>query len=192
MIRTCIIDAGHGGMDGGAVSVTGSLEKDLNLDVAESLKCMMEAAGYNVIMTRSDDTMLNSDGTYPKSRKMRDMLGRLDIIKSHPEAIFVSIHMNKFPEEKYSGLQVYYSDNDPQSKEIAQSVQNMAKLTLQPENNREIKSAGDGIFILKNAEIPAILVECGFLSNHNEAALLDTDIYRKSIACLIFSALQPF
>jgi len=190
--KTVIIDAGHGGMDGGAVSVTGSLEKDLNLDLAETLKCMLEAAGYNVVMTRTDDSMLNSDGTYPKSRKMRDLQARLEITESHPDAILVSIHMNKFPEEKYSGLQVYYSGNNSKSKEIAQNVQEMNKLVLQPNNSREIKAAGDNIYLLKNIKIPAILVECGFLSNTEEAKLLDTEIYRKKIACLIFAAIQPF
>lgn len=190
--KTVIIDAGHGGMDGGAVSLTGSLEKDLNLEVAENLKSILEAAGYNVVMTRDGDFMLNSDGTYPKSRKMRDLVARADIVKSHPEAILVSVHMNKFTEEKYSGLQVYYSCNNQKSKELAEGLQALNKLVLQPENNRCVKSAGDDIYILKNADIPAILVECGFLSNYDEARLLDTELYQKKIACLIFSALQRF
>lgn len=188
--RVIIIDAGHGGFDGGAVSVTGTAEKDLNLSVAKSLELMMSALGYRVIMTRNTDTELTSERG--GSRKMQDLLGRLEIAENNPEIPFVSIHMNKFAEERYSGLQVYYSKNHPTSKLLADCVQNSAKSMLQPSNTRKTKEATSAIFLLDRIESPGILVECGFISNNNEAALLEKSDYRKALSLSIAAGLADF
>lgn len=181
--RRLIIDAGHGGKDGGAVSVTGTQEKQLNLDISLTLCDMLHALGYEVIMTRDDDIELtHTDGG---TRKMQDLLGRLKIARDNPDAVFVSIHMNKFPIEKYSGLQVYYSQNDEQSLELAQRIQNNVKTYIQQENNRKVKKADSSIFLLHKITSPAVLIECGFLSNNNEASLLDTVEYRTKLSAVI-------
>ena len=119
---TIVIDAGHGGMDGGAVSDTGVLEKDLNLAVASKLCELFRLADVDVVMTRSDDRMLCSEGSNHKKRD--DLARRVEIAESYENAVFVSIHMNKFPVEKYSGLQVYYSRANEASRDIAESIQN--------------------------------------------------------------------
>ena len=181
--RRLIIDAGHGGKDGGAVSVTGTQEKQLNLDISLTLCEMLHALGYEVILTRDNDIELtHTDGG---TRKMQDLLGRLKISRDNPDAVFVSIHMNKFPQEKYSGLQVYYSQNDESSFELAQKIQNNVKTYIQQENNRKVKKADSSIFLLHRITSPAILIECGFLSNAVESSLLDTVEYRTKLSAVI-------
>lgn len=189
--RTVIIDAGHGGMDGGAVSVTGTLEKDLNLDLAFRLSDLLTAEGVNVIMTRETDDMLTVPSSR-ESRKMQDLKGRLKIVRSHDDAIMISLHMNKFSSAKYSGLQVYYSGNSAQSKILAELVKEANAQYLQPDNRRECKRAGSSIFLLHRAEIPAVLVECGFVSNNAEAALLDSEEYRTKLACVLSGAVLSY
>jgi len=188
--QSVIVDAGHGGRDGGAISLTGTPEKVINLSVAEKLSELLKMSGYNVIMTRTDDTALEMPGI--KSLKMQDLKGRLNIINENPEAIFISIHMNKFPQEKYSGLQVYYSKNNKSSSELAELIKSSNSKFLQKENSRETKPAGTNIFLLHKAPVPAVMVECGFLSNPKEAELLDTDAHRMKIAGVIFSAMTDF
>lgn len=185
-----ILDAGHGGMDGGAVSVTGTLEKDLNLSLTLQLADFLRAAGFDVILTRDTDTMLSTaDGG---KRKMQDLRARLDIANANPGAIFVSIHMNIFSVEKYAGLQVYYSQNQPESKRLADTVQNFTKLHLQPENDRLTKPATSSIFLMDRMQSTGVLVECGFLSNQAEAEKLDTPAYRKQLAFLLSAAITEF
>ncbi len=184
--RRIVLDPGHGGKDGGAVSVTGTDEKLLNLDISLSVREYLHVLGYEVILTRENDVEL----THPDggTRKMQDLKGRLQIALEYPEAVFISIHMNKFPESKYSGLQVYYSPNEPRSFEFAKTVQNTVKETLQPNNNRNVKKADSTIFLLHKIQSPAILIECGFISNPNEAELLDTNEYRVKLSSTIASA----
>lgn len=183
---TIVIDAGHGGMDGGAVSDSGVLEKDLNLAVASKLGELFRLADVDVVMTRSDDRMLCSEGSNHKKRD--DLVRRVEIAGSYENAVFVSIHMNKFPVEKYSGLQVYYSRANEASRDIAESIQNKTADFLQSENKRKIKPADSSIYVLDNLEIPAVLVECGFLSNRAETALLGTAEYQDKLACVIYAA----
>lgn len=186
--RRIVIDPGHGGKDGGAVSVTGSYEEQLNLDVSLSLREILHFLGYDVIMTRESDVELtHSDGG---TRKMQDLKGRLEIAESHSDAVFVSIHMNKFPESRYSGLQVYYSPNDAHSFNIAKCVQDSVAANLQSDNNRKIKKADSTIFLLHKIKSPAILIECGFLSNQSEAELLDSGEYREKLSSVIAVAIS--
>lgn len=188
-LRAVIIDAGHGGKDGGAISVTGTVEKELNLEIANNLEIIMKTLGYKVIMTRTTDCELTVEGS-SESRKMQDLKGRLLISQSNKNIPFVSIHMNKFSDKRYSGLQVYYSKNNDLSKEIAVNIQNTVKSTLQPTNNRNPKAATSSIFLLSKITSPAVLIECGFLSNQNEAKLLDDAQYRRELSLVIASALS--
>ena len=184
---TLIIDAGHGGEDGGTVGVNGTLEKDLNLEIAFLIRDMALAAGYDTVMTRSEDILLYDRSLDYKGRKKAlDLLARVKIAEKYENAIFVSIHMNAFPEKQYSGLQVYYSKNDPLSEEIAKDIQDGVQLSLQAQNNRKIKPASSNIYLLDRITLPAVLIECGFLSNPEECEKLSSENYRQKLALSIF------
>jgi N-acetylmuramoyl-L-alanine amidase len=185
-VRSVILDAGHGGFDGGAVSVTGTAEKVLNLDTTLSLAALLRALGYRVILTRDADVELTHESG--GSRKMQDLRGRLAVAQEHKGVPLISIHMNKFPQSRYHGLQVYYSKNDPASLALAERIQGTVKSKLQPDNERAVKPATSAIFLLHKATSPAVLVECGFLSNDEEARRLEDPQYRASLALLIASA----
>lgn len=147
----------------------------------------MTALGYRVIMTRTTDTELSSERG--GSRKMQDLLGRLEISERNPGIPFVSIHMNRFGNEKYSGLQVYYSGNCAESKTVADGVQSAVKKLIQPENTRETKRATSAILLLDRIKSPGILIECGFISNRTEADLLERQDYRRKLCLAVASAL---
>ncbi|MBQ8254073.1 MAG: N-acetylmuramoyl-L-alanine amidase [Clostridia bacterium] len=185
--RRIVLDPGHGGKDGGALSVTGADEKHLNLDISLSMREALHILGYEVILTRESDIEL----THPDggTRKMQDLKGRLEIASSNNDATFVSIHMNKFSIPKYCGLQVYYSPNNENSFNIAKAVQDTVTSVLQPQNDRKVKKADSSIFLLHKIESPAILIECGFLSNQIEAELLDTPEYRVKLSGSIAAAI---
>ena len=189
---TVIIDPGHGGEDGGASDKNGTLEKDLNLSVAKKLENLFSSSGVNVIMTRNEDKLLydpNSD--FQGRKKILDMRERVRIVSENENAILISIHMNAFPQDQYKGLQVYYSDRNSKSKEIAEKVQSTVSSLLQRDNTRKIK-CGKDIFLLDRVTSPAILVECGFLSNPEEAKMLSDNTYRDKIAFCIFYALSAY
>ncbi|MBQ5793785.1 MAG: N-acetylmuramoyl-L-alanine amidase [Clostridia bacterium] len=181
--RTVIIDAGHGGEDGGAVGVTGLVEKDLNLDLAKRLCALLEADGVRVIMTRTEDVLLYDRGAdYEGRKKVLDLAARQAIGDANPDAIFVSLHANTFPEQIYHGLQVWYSPNSEKSAALAEAVRVEVVSTLQPDNHRQCKPGGSNIFLLHKLQIPAVLVECGFLSNPAECSDLEDPAYRDRLA----------
>lgn len=186
--KICVlIDPGHGGEDGGAVSSDGIVEKDINLDISIKLRDYLELSGFEVMMTRSDDNVLG-DRTLPtvRERMLSDMHERLDMYNSEKVDYVISIHQNKFPEPKYSGAQVFYSPNDPESEKLADCMKRSVTGFLQPSNEREIVKAGSNIYLLNNCKKPCILVECGFLSNPEETALLNTEDYRRQMAFSIY------
>lgn len=182
--RMIIIDAGHGGEDSGAVGVDGVYEKDLNLAVAEKLRDLLIFEGREVIMTREDDRLLY-DPSAVLSHKSQDLKTRLDYARRYPDAIFVSIHMNKFPAESCQGLQIYYSPNHAASQALASALQSAVQSRLDPDNHREIKAATSSIYILHRIQIPAILIECGFISNREESALLQDGGYQTKLIAII-------
>ena len=184
-----ILDAGHGGQDGGASSADGTLEKDLNLAVVCRTGDLLSACGYETLLTRSDDSMLG-DGT-AGHKKLADLRWRLDFANSHPDALLVSVHMNFFPQKSCRGIQLYYSDNDQNSIALAESLHARVK-DLQPDNRREIKKALSNIYLLDRVQIPAVLIECGFLSNTEEAALLKSEDYQKTMSILILSSIDGY
>ena len=190
-VPTIVLDAGHGGEDGGTVSESGILEKELNLQIANRLCDLLTASGYSVVMTRTEDTLLydkNSD--YEGKKKTQDLQARRKIAEETENAVFVSIHMNSYPDPRFSGLQVWYSPNHPSSKALANMIQEEAKNRFQPENERQTKAATSAIYLLKHLNIPAVLVECGFLSNVNEAQKLTTSEYQEQIALTVYLALE--
>lgn len=189
-ILTVVVDAGHGGMDGGAVSDDGVLEKDLNLAVAGKLAALLRTGGVRVVMTRNDDRLLADPSSAHKKRD--DLATRVEIAEAQENAIFVSIHMNKFPVEKYHGLQVWYSRGDKRSAEFADAVQKKTAAVLQPQNTREIKAADSSIYVLDHLDIPAILVECGFLSNAEETRLLCEESYQNKLAAVLYAAIIDY
>jgi N-acetylmuramoyl-L-alanine amidase len=188
---TVIIDAGHGGEDGGAVGINGVLEKNINLDIAKKLRDKLVAQNIPVVMTRSDDIMLYDHSNTKMKRKTQDLMNRQKIALQYENAIFISIHMNSFPIEKYSGAQIYYSKNNPQSEIIANQIQSAFK-TIQPNNTRQIKPADQSIFLLYRLNCPAILAECGFLSNSLECNKLSDDAYRTQVADVLFGAISKY
>ena len=183
---TIIIDAGHGGEDGGAVGKNGVLEKDINLSIAFMVEDILKDNGYLTIMTRSDDRLLYDKNTdYEGRKKQLDLAARVEIAEKTDDAIFVSIHMNSFSQTRYKGLQVYYSKNSPESKTLAEEIQQNARLLLDTSNNRVAKVAGSNIFLLDRITRPAVLIECGFLSNTEECAKLSTEEYQREVSEVI-------
>ncbi len=154
---------------------------------------MLNDFGYEVIMTRSDDSSTESNnGERISSRKKSDLKNRLELMKSYPDAVFVSIHLNKFTTSAASGSQVFYSGNNDESKLLGEKIQSSVVEMLQPENNRVNKQATSSTYILYNATVPAVLVECGFLSNRAELELLKDDRYQNKMAFCIFCGINEF
>ena len=189
---TIVLDAGHGGEDGGAQG-NGLSEKDLNLDITLRVATLLRKQGVNVVLTRETDVLLydkNSD--YEGKKKYQDVRKRLEIANSCENPVLVSIHMNYFSQTKYSGLQVWYSKNDSRSKILANLIQSNIKSTLQENNTRAIKESTSSIFLLHNATFPAVLIECGFLSNPDEARSLGDANYRQTLANVIFKSIMDY
>lgn len=187
-----IIDAGHGGEDGGTSSKDGLIEKDVNLFISNALKDCFEKGGYTVIMTRTEDILLyDRTKDYKGHKKEMDLAARRKIADENPDSIFISVHMNSFPERQYRGLQVWFSKNDPRSQALAKAIQDNSVLIM-PENNRKIKAAGSNINLLFNIRSPAVLVECGFLSNPIDCENFSHDEYRKKVAENIFQSVDGY
>ena len=184
--------AGHGAPDGGAVGDSGVQEKDLNLAVAQRLQKFMESGGVQVLLTRSDDNGIYDISGSIKNKKVSDIKNREKFMKETDADIFVSIHMNKFSEKQYSGPQVFYSVNDDDSKCLAECIQGNMISALSPKSEREIKPADKNIYLLKNATIPAVLVECGFLSNMEEEMKLKDENYQRKLAWAIYCGLIEY
>ncbi len=191
--QTVIIDAGHGGDDGGAIGIDGTVEKDINLDIALKLEKLLKFYGFDVIMIRTEDIMTCDDGLDSlRKRKVSDIHNRFDVLEKNPDAVFISIHQNKFEDNSQHGTQVFYSGNNDESKLLAESIQNSIVSVLQPDNSRVVKKSGSGIYLLYHAKLPAVLVECGFISNPAEVKKLNHENYRMKIAILIADGLIKY
>ncbi len=173
-----VLDAGHGGADPGKVGVNDAKEKDINLKITLKLKKILEKKKIQVIMTREDDTTLAKDGS--TNKKIEDMKARVEMINKNSPALVVSIHQNSYQQESVSGAQVFYYSHSADGKEAAEVMQK-SLLSCDPDNTRQAK-ANDTYYLLKRTEVPTIIVECGFLSNREEAALLITDEYQDKLA----------
>ncbi len=184
-----LIDAGHGGEDGGATGTTGVPEKDLNLALSNSLADLLRGAGYTVVQTRTEDRLLYDAGTKKGHKKQGDLENRVKYTEKYPNSILVSIHMNTFPLPSCEGTQVWYSQNDERSAVLAKQIQESVRAHLQPDNNRKIKAATSSIYLLRHAKTPAVLVECGFLSTPAECERLCDPVYQKKLALALFDAI---
>lgn len=183
---TVVLDAGHGGFDGGATSLTGSLEKDINLQIAKKTSSALHLFGFDVVMTRSDDSAL-------ANTKKDDMYARLDIIKNTPDSVFVSIHQNHYSQGKYFGAQMFYGSSiEQESRAMALILQENFRQNLNAENTRQAKAAPSDLFLFKNAPQPSVLVECGFLSNYEETRLLENEEYQTKIALTIAQSICEY
>ena len=180
--RLVVIDAGHGADDSGKVGINGALEKDINLSIALRLKELLEQQDIPVVMTREDD-----QGMYPKTgsnRKTRDMKKRMEMINKEQPALVVSIHQNSFPDESVSGAQTFYFEGSLEGKFAAEILQKQLITTLQPKKERVAKS-NTSYYLLKNTNYPIVIVECGFLTNPEEAKLLCDEEYQQQAAWAI-------
>lgn len=183
--RTIIIDAGHGGEDCGAIGVNGVYEKDLNFEISQKLGEYLSGAGYKVVYTRTDDKLLYTEAENIKGmHKIYDLKNRVAIANGTERGVLISIHMNSYGAASASGLQVYYSENTEGGVELAREIQKEVKERVQPSNKRAIKP-GESIYVLKNASIDAVLIECGFISNPEECKKLSEKEYQKELCFAI-------
>lgn len=187
-----VLDAGHGGLDSGAVGKNGTLEKDVNLSVVKRLQQLLELSGFRTVLTRSEDISVYDAGVEGiRNQKLSDMDNRLELIQSYPDSIFLCIHQNNFTDPAYFGGQMFYNNNNPGNRTLAQLMQNRFA-QLQPGNDREIKLTGDELYLLKSNKNPSLMIECGFLSNPDEEAKLSTTEYQQQLAFTIYSGLLDY
>ncbi|MCY6371521.1 N-acetylmuramoyl-L-alanine amidase CwlD [Clostridium ganghwense] len=190
--KIILLDAGHGGIDGGAVSKNGTVEKDINLSISKKLKENLEKKGFKVIMTREDDIGLYSDKGRIRDKKNEDLNNRCKMKKESNCDIFISIHLNMFEQSQYYGAQVWYSKNTDSTK-LAHIIQQNLIKDLNNGNKRKEKCAKGAYKILRcYSEIPSVLVECGFLSNQQEEQKLKTDSYQQEIAISLANSIEEF
>lgn len=189
--RKILIDPGHGGIDGGASSKWGTLEKKVNLEIALKLKVALNNLGYSVFMTREEDIGLYNDRGTIHQKKIEDLTNRVKLISYTGANVFVSIHLNKFPESKYYGAQVWYS-NKEESKILGNIIQEGLKKDIQNGNKRIEKSGYKDYKILRESSIPSVIVECGFISNYEEDKLLNEENYQNKLAISIANSIDKF
>lgn len=191
--KTVIIDAGHGGVDGGTSAADGTLEKDINLQIALKLDKMLNAMGVKTILIRDSDISIHNESAKTiRQKKISDLNNRLNIIHNTDDPIFVSIHQNHFGESKYKGTQVFYSKNNPLSSNLAEKIRMPVISYLQKDNTREIKQSGSDIFLLYHSQAPSVMVECGFLSNPEETENLKNENYQQKLSFLIAIGIMDY
>ena len=185
-----VIDAGHGGVDGGATSCTGVLESQINLQIAWKLNDLCRLLGYQTRMIRTGDVSVYTAGNTIAAKKASDLRQRVAMVNETEGGILISIHQNNFSDGRYDGPQVLYAET-PGSRELAEIIQSMLTDTLKPNNRRQIKE-GSGIYLMQHIQKPGILIECGFLSNPEEEAKLRTSHYQNYICCAIVAGLSQY
>ncbi|MDI9477055.1 MAG: N-acetylmuramoyl-L-alanine amidase CwlD [Natronincolaceae bacterium] len=191
MAKVIVIDPGHGGYDPGRPGFSGKDEKDINLAISLYLREYLEQSGSIVIMIREKDTDLYVDDGSGRRKKTIDLTSRKDIvIKNKPHAL-ISIHVNSFPQSRYYGAQTFYSRDNEESKRLALIIQEELIRVLNNDNRRQVMEKND-VYILKGLDIPAVLVECGFLSNPQEEQKLNDPQYQQKVAWSIYVGLQRY
>jgi len=184
-----VIDAGHGGKDPGKVGTNGVLEKDINLCIANRLKALLEQNDIVVVMTREEDKDLASEQA--SNRKNEDLRARAMLVEESSPAVMVSIHQNSYTSEEVDGAQVFYYSGSETGKLLGTMVQNHLKQEIKDGNHR-VPKANKEYYLLKKAQCPSVIVECGFLSNPTEAALLSTNEYQEKIAFAIHLGIMEY
>lgn len=185
-----VIDAGHGGVDGGATSCTGKLESAYNLEISLVLRDLFHLLGLRTRMIRTTDTSVYTSGNTIASQKMSDLKERVRIVNEWERTVLISIHQNNFSDSRYSGAQVFYAGTRG-SRELAQSLQASFVSELNPGSNRKCKQA-EGIYLMEHIQCPGVLVECGFLSNPEEEAKLSDPEYQRKLCCVIAASVCGF
>lgn len=187
--KCIVIDAGHGGDDPGKIGVNGVLEKDINLSIAYKLKALLESQDFEVVMTRTDGNGLYRPGT--PNMKVEDMHKRCDLIAETMPVFTVSIHQNSYPEEYVKGAQVFFYGQSEEGKDLAKKIQESLVKRLDSENHRKEK-ANESYYLLKKTSTPTVIVECGFLSNYEEAELLGEEAYQDKVAFSIMMGILQY
>ena len=180
---TVIIDAGHGGVDGGATSCTGKLESAFNLEIALRLNDLMHLLGIHTEMIRTTDISVYTQGETIAAQKVSDLKERVRMVNESENALLLSIHQNTFPDSRYGGAQVFYGP-EGESAQLAEALQNAFRSTVNPGSNRRSKKA-DGVYLMEHIDTTGVLIECGFLSNAEEEAKLRSADYQKKLCCVI-------
>ena len=186
---TVVIDVGHGGNDPGKIGVDNVKEKDVNLQIALCLKAQLQARGVKVILTREGDVCLATNGA--TNKKVSDMHNRVSLINASGADYMISIHQNSYQSEGVKGAQVFYYKASEDGKKLAEAIQASFKQNLDPENGREAK-ANDSYYILLNVKCPAVIAECGFLSNYEEAELLEQEKYQEKVAKAVAEGVEEY
>ena len=190
--KVIVLDAGHGFPDEGAKSANGTTENSINLQIVLKVQSLLEQSGATVILTRSDENgIYDLDKNTLREKKVSDMKNRVKIGNGSEADIFVSVHLNKIPQSQYSGWQTFYKMNNEKSTKLAKNIQKNLNESRQKENHREALSISNK-YIVYNVEIPITIVECGFLSNPTEEALLKTDEHQNRIAWGIYSGIMDY
>ncbi len=187
--KVVVLDSGHGGSDPGKVGVNKILEKDINLSIAKKLKVYLESEGIKIIMIREEDKGLYEEGS--SNKKAQDMKNRCKLIEESEADLTVSIHQNSYHEEYVKGAQVFYFSHSQDGKELAEYIQEALVKGVDPSNKRMAKG-NDSYYLLKNTKKPTVIVECGFLSNWEEAQLLALDDYQDKLAWNIHLGIMKY
>lgn len=190
--RTLVIDAGHGGFDGGAVGASGTTEQDINLSIAQRVQGLAGFFGVRTVMTRADTNALCYDPSRSvRENKVADIKAREQVVLDADNPVFLSIHLNKFSDSQYHGAQVFYSPNHAGGRALAELLQTDLINGCDPENHRQAKQAESSIYLMKRLTCPAVIIECGFLSNPEEEKRLgEPDYHKKLAACIVYGYLQ--
>lgn len=188
--QTIVIDAGHGGEDGGAVSCTGVPESRINLEIALRLRDLCHLLGYNTCMIRTENISVYTEGNTLAAKKASDLRQRVRIVNSTNRGILISIHQNTFSDNRYDGAQVFYAPTEG-SKELADLLQSNLIISLNQNSHRNSKPANN-VFLMQHIERTGVLIECGFLSNPEEEARLRDASYQKKLCCVIASSLSQY
>lgn len=184
--HTLVLDAGHGGMDGGAVAEDGTAEQDINLAIVRKCQALAGFFGIRTILTREDENSLDYDPACTvRQNKVADIHAREKRTNQAENPVFVSVHLNKFSDSQYTGAQTFWSKNNPEGQALAESVQNQLTLGLHPAKQRTAKQAPDSVYLMKHLTCPAVIVECGFLSNQQETQRLKQEAYQKKLSVCI-------
>lgn len=186
---TIIVDAGHGGNDPGKIGINGEKEKDLNLSIAKELQQQLTDKGIKVVMTREEDTGLYDENS--KNKKVEDMRRRCELIDKSKADLTISIHQNSYHQGSIKGAQVFYYEHSNEGKKVAETLQESLVKHLDTSNKRKAK-ANDSYYLLRKTQTPTVIVECGFLSNAEEAEKLKTESYQKEIAKAIVEGIMDY